>query len=79
MSTEDFEVAEYFRGLLDHEAGCHAVDCPSCAALERLVDAVRQRLFGSTAYAIEGSPAVEEQVPSKPVRLLVHRRSHSVR
>jgi len=79
MSTEDFEIAEYFRGLLDHEAGCRTVGCANCGALERIVEAVRERLFGSTTYRIEGSPTVEQEPPAELVRFAVRRRTHSVR
>jgi hypothetical protein len=79
MSTEDFEIVDYFRGLLDHEAGCQSVNCPSCAAVERIVEAIRQRLFGSTIYSIEGSPAIDRQDPAESAKLPTHRRTHSVR
>jgi len=79
MSAEDCEIANYFRGLLDHEAGCQAMNCPSCGALQRVVEAIRERLFGSTPYSIAGSPAMAGQGIAESAKLPAHRRSHSVR
>ena len=55
MSSEDIEIAVYLRGLLDHELQCREAVCPSCAALRRMMELVRGRLFATRTYAGEAA------------------------
>jgi hypothetical protein len=80
MSSEDFEIAEYFRGLLDHGQQCDLPGCSACAALDRIAADIRGRLFSSMPYTLQGSPLVEVHRPAEPVTTPSRRRrTHSVR
>lgn len=55
MSSEDLEITDYLRRLLDHEPQCQSAACPSCAALLRMVELVRGQLFSTKGYASEAA------------------------
>jgi hypothetical protein len=79
MSSEDFEIAEYCQGLLDHESGCESAGCPTCAALGSIFGLIRERLFSSVVYGYRGSPIMESPGSIQSELPSTRRRTHSVR
>ena len=79
MSSEDLEIAEYLRGLLDHESECQTADCAACAALRGLVEVIRKRLFSTTVYAIAGSSAASPDAVELAGFPSTRQRTHFVR
>jgi hypothetical protein len=80
MSSEDLEIADYFRVLLEHERQCESAACPTCAVLHRIVTGFREQLFRSTPYTIAGSPPAEVRRPKSNTKGSTRRRqTQSVR
>jgi hypothetical protein len=73
MPREDSEIVAYIEGLLDHQQGCAAASCGTCALLSDILEGVRKRLFTSAVYTSPGSPPAEAY-PAKPARR-AHRRA----
>jgi len=80
MNVEDLEIAAYLRELLDHQSDCELAPCPTCAALRRIVELVREQLFDTVVYAGEGRPAGAPPASGEATKLFSpRRRIHSGR
>jgi len=50
MNSDDAEIADYLRSLLDHGRKCHREECPACRTLHGIFEVIRKRLFTSPVY-----------------------------
>jgi len=61
----DDEILSYLEYLVDHKSGCNSESCPSCTALQTVIDSVRYRLFEARAIlpVTTGELGLERDLP----------------
>jgi hypothetical protein len=68
MKNSDEEIVVYLQYLIAHKADCKLDRCPSCGAIQTVLDSIRYRIFEAPAAV------AEPMEPASPERGTIRRR-----